>query len=84
MVVSNVGGLPETVQSGITGYVCPAPHAPGALDTWVQALTTVLGEPQKARDMAAKGQQAVVAQFGRQSNINGLVGTIQTPRLGRN
>lgn len=84
VVVSNVGGLPETVQSGITGYVCPAPHAPGALDTWVQALTTVLGEPQKARDMAAKGQQAVVAQFGRQSNINGLVGTIQTPRLGRN
>ena len=83
VVVSNVGGLPETVENGITGHVCPAPHAPGALDSWVQALTSVLGEPHKARDMAAKGRQAVVAQFGRQSNINGLVGTIQTPRIGR-
>jgi len=84
VVVSNVGGLPETVQSGITGYVCPAPHTPGALDAWVRALTTVLEEPQKARDMAAQGRQAVLAQFGKQSNIDGLVGTIQTPRLGRN
>jgi glycosyltransferase involved in cell wall biosynthesis len=82
-VVSNVGGLPETVQSGITGFVCPAPHSPGAHDAWVKALAGVLGEPQKARDMAAQGQQAVLAQFGKQSNINGLVGTIQTPRLGR-
>jgi len=83
VVVSNVGGLPETVQSGITGYVCPAPHAPGALDAWVNALTTVLAEPHKARDMAAKGQLAVVAQFGKQSNVEGLIGSIQTPRLGR-
>lgn len=84
VVVSNVGGLPETVQSGITGYVCPAPHAPGALDAWVQALGVVLSEPQKARSMAAQGRQAVLAQFGKQSNIDGLIGTIQTPRLGRN
>lgn len=83
VVVSNVGGLPETVQSGVTGYVCPAPHAPGALDAWVQALGVVLAEPQKARDMAALGRQTVLAQFGKQSNIDGLVGTIQTPRLGR-
>lgn len=84
VVVSNVGGLPETVQSGVTGYVCPAPHAPGALDAWVKALSTVLEEPQKARDMAAQGKQAVLIQFGKQSNIDGLVYTIQTPRLGRN
>lgn len=83
VVVSNVGGLPETVQSGITGYVCPAPHAKGALSAWVQALEAVLSEPQSARDMAAKGQQAVLAQFGKQSNIDGLLGTIKTPRLGR-
>ncbi|MDP3189651.1 glycosyltransferase family 4 protein [Limnobacter sp.] len=83
VVVSNVGGLPETVQSGITGYVCPAPHVPGALDAWVQALGVVLAEPQKARDMAAQGQQAVLTQFGKQSNIDGLIDTIQTPRLGR-
>ena len=78
----NVGGLPETVQSGITGYVCPAPHAPGALGAWVQALGVVLADPQKARDMAALGRQVVQAQFGKQNNIDGLIGTIQTPRLG--
>ena len=82
VVVSNVGGLPETVQSGITGYVCPAPHAPGALGAWVQALGVVLADPQKARDMAALGRQVVQAQFGKQNNIDGLIGTIQTPRLG--
>ena len=48
----NVGGLPETVQHGITGHVCPAPHAPGALDSWVQALTSVLGEPHKGFEVA--------------------------------
>lgn len=83
VVVSNVGGLPETVQSGVTGFVCPAPHAQGALNAWVKALVVVLGEPQKARDMAALGRLAVVAQFGKQSNIEGLVGSIQTQRLGR-
>jgi glycosyltransferase involved in cell wall biosynthesis len=83
VVVSNVGGLPETVQSGVTGYVCPAPHAPGALAAWVQALGALLAEPHKARDMAALGRQAVFAQFGKQSNIDGLLGNIQTPRLGR-
>jgi glycosyltransferase involved in cell wall biosynthesis len=83
VVVSNVGGLPETVQSGVTGHVCPAPHAPGALDAWVNALTAVLAEPHKAREMAMLGKLAVLAQFGKQNNIDGLVGTIQTKRLGR-
>lgn len=83
VVVSNVGGLPETVQSGVTGHVCPAPHAPGALDVWVKALTTVLAEPHTAREMAMLGKRAVLAQFGKQNNIDGLVGTIQTKRLGR-
>jgi len=83
VVVSNVGGLPETVQSGITGYVCPAPHAPAALEAWVLALGTVLAEPHNARAMAAQGRQAVLAQFGKPRNIDGLVGAVETPRLGR-
>ncbi|MCR2745790.1 glycosyltransferase family 4 protein [Limnobacter parvus] len=83
VIVSNVGGLPETVQSGVTGFVCPAPYAPGACDAWVKALSDTLAEPQKARNMADRGRQTVVAKFGKQSNIDGLVGTIQTPRLGR-
>ena len=63
----------------------PAPGASRAAHAaWVRALVAVLEEPQKARDMAAQGRQAVLAQFGKQSNIDGLVGTIQTPRLGRN
>lgn len=83
VVVSNVGGLPETVQHGITGYVCPAPHAPGALDAWLEALASALADPIKARDMAALGRQTVLARFGKQSNIDSLLGTIQSPRLGR-
>lgn len=79
VVVSNVGGLPETVQHGLTGFVCPAPHSLGALDAWVQTLGAVLAQPQDALGMAAQGQQAVLAQFGQQINIERLVSAIQTP-----
>lgn len=84
VVVSQVGGLPETVQDGVTGFVCPPPHLPDALSAWVHALEQVLGQPQQARDMALQGQKAVVSQFGKQKNIESLIGTIQAPRLGRN
>ncbi|HEX4856646.1 MAG TPA: glycosyltransferase family 4 protein [Limnobacter sp.] len=83
VVVSNVGGLPETVQHESTGLVCPAPHAPGALDAWVLALSSVLANPAGARQMALAGQQAVLAQFGKQNNINELASTLQQPLLGR-
>jgi glycosyltransferase involved in cell wall biosynthesis len=82
VVVSNVGGLPETVVNHETGRVCPAPHAPDALSAWVNALTELLADPIKARDMAARGQQAVLSQFGHSANLHGLIDTVGKPRIG--
>lgn len=82
VVVSNVGGLPETVVNHETGRVCPAPHSPDALQAWVQAVADLLANPTKARDMAAKGQQAVHAQFGHNANLHGLIDTVGKPRIG--
>ncbi len=82
VVVSNVGGLPETVVNHETGRVCPAPHSPDALQAWVQALADLLSNPTQARDMALKGQQAVQAQFGYHTNLHGLIDTVGKPRIG--
>ena len=82
VVVSNVGGLPETVKDGVTGHVCPPPHAQGAQAAWVKALTAVLADPSAARNMAQQGRQSVLQQFGRDSNIKALVGNFDTVRIG--
>ncbi|MFN4328976.1 MAG: glycosyltransferase [Limnobacter sp.] len=76
VVVSQVGGLPETVVDGQTGWVCPAPHAAGAQAAWVQTLTAVLADPVAARQRAQVGKETVQAQFGRNSNLDGLIGLI--------
>ncbi|HEX4916832.1 MAG TPA: glycosyltransferase family 4 protein [Limnobacter sp.] len=81
VVVSNVGGLPETVQHGETGWLCPAPHHPQAAKAWVEALTEVLLNPQAAKDKAHKGREAVTRQFGHHRNLEVLAGQLKHPRI---
>ncbi|MCQ8895139.1 glycosyltransferase family 4 protein [Limnobacter humi] len=81
VVVSRVGGLPETVRDGITGHVCPPPHDKDAESAWVAALTKVLADPTAAQKLATEGQRAVQAQFGRNTNIESLLGQFTHDRL---
>lgn len=81
VVVSNVGGLPETVQHGQTGWLCPAPHHPNALEAWVSTLQDVLGNPSAAKALARQGKVAVQAQFGPASNLDVLAGQLATHRI---
>jgi glycosyltransferase involved in cell wall biosynthesis len=60
VVASEIGGLPEVVRHGRTGYLVP-PGDPGALE---QALLDLLSEPEHARALGAEGRRRVEAQFG--------------------
>ncbi len=73
VVVSEAGGLPETVQHGRSGWVCPAPDAPDAQAAWSRALVEVLANPQAARAMAQHGRTQVLAQFAPQANLAALL-----------
>jgi glycosyltransferase involved in cell wall biosynthesis len=73
VVVSDAGGLPETVTHGETGLVCPAPDAPGALQAWTDALAQVLSDPAAARAMARRGRGQVTTQFDPQRNVRALL-----------
>lgn len=73
VVVSDAGGLPETVHHGQTGWLCPAPDQPGALPAWTEALARVLSDPQAARAMAQRGREQVLTQFDPAANLKALL-----------
>jgi lipopolysaccharide/colanic/teichoic acid biosynthesis glycosyltransferase len=52
-VASNVGGLPDLVKPGLTGWLVP-PRDPKAL---AAAIKDALAHPDRARDMARRGQE---------------------------
>lgn len=59
VVASRVGGIPEVVVDGETGWLVE-PGDPTAL---AQALRTALGDPQRARRMGEAGRRRVEAHF---------------------
>ena len=73
VVVSDVGGLPETVEDGVTGLVCPSPDRSGSLQRWTAALTQVLQEPARAAQMAGHGRAQVLQRYGKQANLQALL-----------
>lgn len=73
VVVSRVGGLPETVEDGVTGLVCPSPEAPGALEQWTAALARVLDDPAGAAAMADRGRAAVLERYRKSANLQALL-----------
>lgn len=81
VVVSKVGGLPETVVDGQTGFVCPPPFEKGAVERWADALSLIFSKPQDAKRMAKSGALAVRHQFGREANLARLVEQFSLPRL---
>jgi glycosyltransferase involved in cell wall biosynthesis len=59
VIVSNVGGLPELVNHGETGYIVPS----GDANTLKQAIQFMIEHPEKARGVAEKAQAYAVAHF---------------------
>jgi len=59
VAVSDAGGLPETVEDGITGWVLPA----GNIEAWEKGLREILSAPTEAKARAERGRLWVEAQF---------------------
>jgi glycosyltransferase involved in cell wall biosynthesis len=59
VICSRIGGLPEVVQDGVTGYLVE----PGDVDGLRDRLGTVLGDPVAAGRMGQAARAAVVERF---------------------
>ena len=60
VVASRVGGLPEVIDSGVTGFL----HPPDAIDGMAQSAVELLTDRQLHKTIAAAALEAVVQRFG--------------------
>lgn len=59
LVVSDVGGLPEIVEHGASGYVAPA----GDLEQFIERLDALLGDAELRLSMGEVGRQRIADRF---------------------
>jgi glycosyltransferase involved in cell wall biosynthesis len=59
VVASNVGGLPEVVEHGKTGYL----HDPGLLAGFVSSVLKLLGNESLRRTMGRRARRAARERF---------------------
>ncbi len=68
VVVSDTGGIPETVRHQHSGLLCP----PDDEAAWLAALTHALTQPEHMQQMALTGQADVRQRFGKAANTEAL------------
>ena len=59
VVASNVGGLPEVVIDGATGFL----HPPGDVGAMAESAIKILSDPALHARLAAEGQRLAVERF---------------------
>ena len=59
VVASNVGGLPEVIADGVTGFL----HPPDAVDRMADSAAKLLSDPELHRRMAGEGVRLAVERF---------------------
>jgi glycosyltransferase involved in cell wall biosynthesis len=68
MVATAVGGIPELVRDGVTGFLAsPEP------ESFAQALRRVLENPSLARSMGAAGRTDAMTRFSVQRQVDSLL-----------
>lgn len=70
VVASAVGGLPEVIRSGQTGLLVD----PRDENAWVEAVLSVLTEPQRAARLGAAARAEVLARFGQAAGLERWLG----------
>lgn len=60
VVASDAGGIPEVIQDGITGYICPI----GDISCMIEKSLSILKDPVKQQQMALAGQAWARSEFG--------------------
>ncbi|MBK6655463.1 glycosyltransferase [Zoogloea sp.] len=59
VITSRAGGLPEAVQDGVTGILCP----PGDVDALAAAIDHLAGDPALRHQYGKAGRQRILAEF---------------------
>ncbi|MBE0648271.1 MAG: glycosyltransferase [Bacteroidales bacterium] len=73
VVVSDVGGLPEVVENGVTGLVVPD----NDLEAAVQAVESLMKNNDKAREMGQQGRIRVEAQYNWTDSVKRMTNVYQ-------
>ncbi len=79
VVAFGVGGIPEWLDDGETGFLVPARDVNGL----ARRLDAVLGDPALARRLAARGRQVVTERFTLDRHVDGLLRVFQQAIAGR-
>ena len=69
VVATTTGGLPEIVQEGETGMLVP----PGDADALAKAVSSLLQDPARCRQLGEAGRARVAAHFTVEAMMDGLV-----------
>ena len=66
VVASQVGGIPEVVENGVTGILAP----PGDFNALAAALRTLLKDPEKRQQMGEAGRRRVLERFRLEQSVS--------------
>ena len=73
IVASRVGGIPEAVQEGVTGYLVP----PSDVSALAEAIIQILKSPDRRRAMGLSGRQWVENYFSEDRMVEGNLAVYQ-------
>ena len=65
VIASRVGGLPEVVQDGVTGFLVP----PGDVNALRERVDQLLGDPALAHRLGANAREVVLERFSRVAKV---------------
>lgn len=74
VVATAVGGIPELVQDGITGWLV----RPGDIDALGQRIVALLDDDRSARDMGERGRVSVLQRFSIERQVATVEGIYHT------
>lgn len=74
VVVTRVGGLPETVVDGVTGFIVP----PDELDALTDRVRSLLVDPSRAQEMGAAGQAHIRQRFDLNRYVDQMIASYRT------
>ncbi|MCX6599841.1 MAG: glycosyltransferase family 4 protein [Acidobacteria bacterium] len=69
VVATDVGGIPEVVEHGVTGLLCPPSQPPALAET----LTTLLADPVRRKRMGIAGRQRAIENFDLTRKVSELL-----------
>lgn len=71
VVAANAGGVREIIEHQKTGLLCP----PGDIESYAQAISSILQNKNKAKELSQKAYQVATNQFLIESHVQNMIDT---------